>query len=146
MIDLEYRCFFEGRDGAGLCEGALVRAHLIAKQRIKRAFPKGAWKDGDFWLPRPPFEALTDPETAAGWTRLELQDIQDDPRCWVPMCGGSTGIGGHHGRFDNANDVLSIPRVDLPEAVEDFAVEFRLVMELDRVFGQRPIVAMTGRK
>lgn len=145
MSDVEPRCFFA--DWAVIpatgepmppCEGALVRGHLISKHRLLKAFRKGAWKDGAHWSPAPPFEAKTDVETLEGWTKLTLEEIQDDPRCWVPMCGGPTGIGGHHGMLDNANHDLSIPRLWLPWEVEEFAIEFRLERELDRVYGARP--------
>ncbi|HWJ49569.1 MAG TPA: hypothetical protein VNR42_01035 [Solirubrobacteraceae bacterium] len=137
----EFACFFAGRDGAGPCEGSLIRAHLVDKQKIRQTFRKGAWKDGDSWVNRLPFEALTDPETAAGWTHLSLDEILDDRRCWTPMCGGLTGLTGHHGRFDNPNDELHIPRLLLPARVEEFAVEFSFDAFLDRKYGLKQVAA-----
>lgn len=52
------------------CDGQLVRAHLIPKQRIKREVVE----------------------------HLDL--VVWDPRVLVPACGGPTGIGGHHGMLD----------------------------------------------
>lgn len=132
-------CFFAGFEDVTACDGRLVRAHLISKQELRKAFPKGAWKDGDFWLPRLPFEALTDTETAAGWTHRTLDELQADPRVWVPCCGGMTGIGGHHGQLDNPNSRLRVPRDLLPAAVDEFAVEYRIEMVIDRLYGPQAI-------
>ena len=58
--------------------------------------------------------------------RRETQgaDLWDD-RVWVPVCGGPTGIGGHHGQLDYSR-TLRIPRDALPAAVEEFAFEHNL--------------------
>jgi hypothetical protein len=98
--------------GCGPCDGQLVKAHLIPKQRIKRELHR-------------PLE--------------ELFGIVWDERCWVPVCGGPTGIGGHHGRLDSCQ--LSVPRSALPEGLEAFAEEYGLVWSLDRDFGLREAVA-----
>lgn len=98
-------CFFAHR---GDCDGRLVKAHLIPKQRIKREFPKS-------------LENLDIP------TRLE---ILWDPRCWTWMCGGPTGLGGHHGAFDAKQ--IRIRRSHLPEGVEEFAAEYGLEWSLER--------------
>jgi hypothetical protein len=71
-------CFFAHLGG---CEGRLVKAHLVPKQTLKRELrelPSGRWTTAD-----------------------ERFAIVDDPRCWRPMCGGPTGIGGHHGAYDS---------------------------------------------
>jgi hypothetical protein len=39
--------------------------------------------------------------------------LVDDPRTWVPCCGGPTGIGGHHGQLDYSRK-LRIPPYRLP--------------------------------
>lgn len=134
-------CFFAGWPDIAACDGPLVRMHLVAQQKIRKAFPKGAWKDGDRWVNRLPFEALTDDETAAGWTHLDLDEIQADRRCWVPGCGGATGLTGHHGRLDNPNDPLRIPRALIPLETEEFAVEFGFELLLDGMYGLRSVAA-----
>lgn len=91
----------------GPCDGQLVKAHLIAKQTIKRE-ALGA----DLW----------------------------DPRCWVPICGGPTGIGGHHGMLDYSR-TLRIPRDALPVAVEEFAAEHDLIWYLERTYGPLEMAA-----
>ena len=99
-------CFFHHLGG---CEGRLVKAHLIPKQRIKRE----------------------------RWSKLlpvsRRQSIIWDPRVWVPMCGGLTGIGGHHGAFDAKQ--IRIRRDELPEGLEEFAREYGLAWSLERDYG-----------
>ena len=53
-----------------------------------------------------------------------------DARCWVPCCGGPTGIGGHHGMLDGGK--IRLTRAELPPAVEEFAAEYGLVWSLQR--------------
>jgi hypothetical protein len=96
------------------CDGQLVRAHLLPRQRIVREVTKG--------LPA-----------------AEAFQIIWDPRCWVPACGGVTGVGGHHGALDGR--ILSVPRSALPEGLEAFAAEYGLVWSLDRDFGLREAAA-----
>jgi hypothetical protein len=91
----------------GPCDGQLVKAHLIAKQTIKRE-AQGA----DLW----------------------------DPRCWVPICGGITGSGGHHGALDYAR-TIRIPRDALPVAVDEFAAEHGLTWYLERNYGPLEMAA-----
>jgi hypothetical protein len=73
----EPECFFAHLGG---CEGRLVKAHLVPKQTLRRELvmyrieEEGEGVDADIVI----------------W----------DPRCWRPMCGGPTGIGGHHGAYD----------------------------------------------
>jgi hypothetical protein len=55
----------------GGCQGRLVKAHLVPKQAIRREVPKAD-------------------ECGVPW----------DDRAWRWMCGGPTGIGGHHGAYD----------------------------------------------
>lgn len=59
---------------------------------------------------------------------------RDDPRTWVWGCGGSMGIGGHHGQLDQSRK-LRIPRDVLPGELEAFASEFGLSWWLDREYG-----------
>lgn len=64
-------CWLAALPGAGPCDGALIRAHLIPKQLLLRELP-------------------AEVSAAVLW----------DERVWAPACGGPTGIGGHHGRLD----------------------------------------------
>lgn len=98
------------------CEGQLIRAHLIPKQRIRREL-RGRHDLG--------YDGLD----AAIW----------DPRVWVPACGGPTGCSGHHGVFDGRQ--LYVPRWALPEGVEEYAREYGLVWSLDRDYGVAEEVA-----
>jgi hypothetical protein len=98
--------------GCGPCDGQLVRGHLISKQRIKR----------ELHLPLE-----------------ELFKVLWDERVWVPMCGGVSGLGGHHGAVDGR--ILSVPRSALPEGLEAFAAEYGLTWSLDRDFGLREAAA-----
>jgi hypothetical protein len=63
-----------------------------------------------------------------------------DKRLWVPVCGGPTGIGGHHGQLDFSR-TLRIPRDALPAAVEAFAFEHGLAWWLEREYGPREMAA-----
>lgn len=123
------RCFFSG---LGPCEGVIIRAHLIPAQRIRREFPWGAFKvdGGVAWQRRE-----RDAPLPAGALFLPVDAIEWDPRVWVPMCGGPTGIGGHHGQFDGRT--LSVARASLPPAVEEFAEQFGLEWSLERDYGPR---------
>lgn len=100
----EPRCFFEHLGG---CEGRLVRAHLIPKNRLRRHL---------LYERRLSNEAIN----TAVW----------DDRVWVPMCGGPTGIGGHHGMFDNKQ--IRLNYVELPTAVKEFAAEYGLEWSLEK--------------
>jgi hypothetical protein len=98
------------------CDGRLVKAHLISKQRIKREL-RG--------------------HDDLGYDGLDL--VLWDRRVWVPACGGLSGLGGHHGALDGR--ILSVPRSALPEGLEAFAAEYGLTWSLDRDFGLREAAA-----
>ena len=91
------------------CDGQLIRAHLLPKQKIRQEI------------------------NARRLTKAEKQELYWDPRCWVPACGGPTGIGGHHGLLDGLK--LTVPRAALPEGLEEFAAELGLSWWLDRTYG-----------
>jgi hypothetical protein len=95
------------------CDGHLVRAHLISKQRIRRELSM--------------------------MTADDRYEIIWDQRVWVPACGGISGLGGHHGALDGR--ILSVPRSALPEGLEAFAAEYGLTWSLDRDFGLREAAA-----
>lgn len=67
--------------------------------------------------------------------RREKLPLWDDA-VWVPICGGPTGIGGHHGMLDYSR-TLRIPREVLPAALEAFAAEHGVAWWLDREYGTR---------
>ncbi len=58
----------------------------------------------------------------------------DDPRSYVPACGGIMGNAGHHGQMD-ASRTLKVPREALPPVLEEFAAELGLTWWLDREYG-----------
>jgi hypothetical protein len=134
------RCWAATLPMAGPCDGRLVRAHLIPAQLLKREFPHGAICAGD----------MVDPE--ASWRRYlpgieyrprgvahplrPVEAVVWDERAWVWMCGGPTGIGGHHGRLDYSRR-LRIPRHRIPPETEEFAAELGLGWWLDRTYGER---------
>lgn len=125
------RCWFAQLPDAGPCAGVPVRCHLIPKAKIKQWFPKGAVRIDGRW--QPTVEAAFIPESPR--ERRTLRELQDDPRAWVPGCGGPTGIGGHHGLVDQtAIRPLSIARAQLPPEVEDYAAELGVTWWLERTY------------
>jgi hypothetical protein len=119
------RCFFADR---GPCDGQPVRAHLIPRQLLKREFPHGVILDGEHW------RRLDRGEDRYDLQHRSLQQLVDDPRSWVPMCGGPTGIGGHHGQFDGLT--LRILRGQLPAPFVEFCAEVDLSWYIDRQYGE----------
>lgn len=99
-------CFFAHLGG---CEGRLVQAHLIPKQRIRREV-----------LHLLPHD-------------VEAHTVLWDPRCWAWMCGGISKLGGHHGAFDAKQ--IDLHRDDLPEGLEEFAAEYGLTWSLEADYG-----------
>jgi hypothetical protein len=102
---LELNGFMELGDPMPPCEGQLVRAHLIPKQQLLKAVP--AERSGE---------------------------IVNDTRGWVWACGGPTGIGGHHGMFDQSR-TLRVARDRIPEATVELAEELGLTWWLDKTYG-----------
>ena len=117
-------CFFAS---IGPCDGPLIRAHLLPRQLLKREFPHGVVLDGDQW------RRLGRGEDRYDLKYRTLQQLVDDPRSWVPMCGGPTGIGGHHGQFDGLR--LHVHRGQLPEPFVEFCDELGLGWYIDRQYG-----------
>lgn len=87
------------------CDGALIRAHLLPRQLLMRE--------------------LRD-------TQAALKAI-DDPRSWVPACGGPTGCSGHHGMFDTSR-TLRLPFGALPAGTVELAEELGLSWWLSREY------------
>lgn len=106
-------CFFKHLGG---CEGRLVKAHLIPKQRIKRE----CLSHNRRWH----YEA-EEPDLI--W---DPANVLWDGRCWVWMCGGPTGIGGHHGMFDNRQ--IRLNYTEIPTCTKEFAKEYGLEWSLER--------------
>lgn len=127
-------CFFAGWPDAGACDGQLVRGHIVPRQLLKRTYPHGALLDEDGWRPMTRYEDRYD------LRHRTLQDLIDDQRSWVPVCGGATGVGAHHGRLDIAR-TLRIPRERIPEGTEQYAAELGLGWYLDRAHGPREMAA-----
>lgn len=92
----------------GGCEGRLVRAHLIPKQSLRREIAENFWEAGDI---RP---------VARARARLSVYD----GRCWRWMCGGVTGIGGHHGAFDAKQLRLAEWPGDFLEFLREYDIEW----------------------
>lgn len=120
-------CFFQGQ---GPCDGALIRAHLIPRQLLRREFPHGVLLEDGAWRKATRYE-----------DRYELPhrnttDLCNDVRSWVPCCGGPQGNAGHHGQLDHSR-VLRIARDELPAAVEEFAAELGLTWFIERTYPQR---------
>jgi hypothetical protein len=108
-------------------------AHLIPKQRIKRAFPFGAAVMPDGSRVRCDRE---DRCPAVAVRALSLIAVVWDPRVVVPICGGPMGSGGHHGQLDYAGvNRLRVPRAVLPGQLEEYAVEYGLEWSLEADYG-----------
>jgi hypothetical protein len=132
-------CFFKGWPGAGPCDGALIRAHLLPRQLLKREFPQGVafcdergrWVDarGEF--------AYDDDK---GLRMRSLRELCDDENAWIPCCGGPMGVSGHHGMLDTSRK-LRIPREKVPVKVEAFAEALGLGWYIDRTYGERASAA-----
>jgi hypothetical protein len=71
--------------------------------------------------------------------REGLKDHVWDEAVWRPVCGGLSGLGGHHHAIDGRS--LRIPRERLPEALEAFAAEHGLEWFLSRTYGMREAAA-----
>lgn len=123
------------------CEGALRRCHLFPQHRLRQEYPEGA-----IWLRDRP-RALsarswrrdafsTAPDAAVVVRTVSLEELQRDPRLWVPGCGGVVGVSGHHGMFDGYK--LVVPREKIPVECVAFVEELRLgaFLELDRRYQQ----------
>jgi len=73
--------------------------------------------------------------------RERLAHLIDDPRTWVPACGGMTGLGGHHGAADpmlSARRELVVPRWAIPEELELLMSAVGLSWWLAARYGERP--------
>ncbi len=118
-------CFFAGWPGAGPCDGALIRAHLIPRQLLKREYPYGMVV----------VDGVRERALRRERPTRTLRELCEDENGWVPCCGGSMGCSGHHGMLDYSR-TLRIPRDRLPAAVEQFAAELGLAWFLDREYGE----------
>lgn len=106
-------CYFHGEGG---CDGQLIRAHLIPRQLLRREFPYGVVCEDDRW------RRLGRCEDRYDLAHRSVSDLVNDPRSWVPCCGGLTGIGGHHGRLDGRQMSLG----QIPNGFMEFCDELGL--------------------
>jgi hypothetical protein len=108
------------------CDGLLDAAHLIRGQKIRHAFPLGAWRwPGGEWIPTTRADVLHD--------ALEVKTVDElvyDPSIGVPACRR------HHGMLDTAR-TLRIPREALPEGVTEFARAYGLLWWIDTEYTHR---------
>lgn len=123
MIAGGSKCQFAG-GGHGPCEPPLQWHHAIKQQRLKRAFPRGAWRslpDMSVWrpVPRGGLVAVMDGGIPCG-TCLGLDDILGDTRNRIWLCSR------HHELVTNGR-----LKVQLPESVWLFAAEFGLTAQLE---------------
>jgi hypothetical protein len=63
------------------------------------------------------------------------QPAINDPRSWIPVCGGPQGNGGHHGMLDNSR-TLRLTRDDLPEGFVELMGELDMLWYLDKHYGE----------
>jgi hypothetical protein len=135
-------------NGHGLirCDGLIRACHIIPKQRIRRRFPASRYyrdKLGGVWQPLNNDLMLKDwraiPEACSFEVREQVEIVYD-PRNGFPGCDK------HHHLLDQRAiklDKLDLPRLSLPDSaltfapVEQFAIEYGLKFELDRLYGER---------
>ena len=86
------------------CSGRLIRAHLLPRQLLLRTLG--------------PVEAVA---------------AIEDPRSWVPACGGINGSSGHHGALDVAR-TIRVPYEHLPAGLLALADETGLHWWLVRTY------------
>lgn len=127
-------CFFAGWALAGPCDGALIRAHLLPRQLLKREFPCGVVFYGGRYVDAREVVGASDLRF------LSLRELCDDDSTWVPCCGGPMGVSGHHGMLDTSRK-LRIPREKVPVKVEAFAEALGLGWYIDREYGERASAA-----
>lgn len=120
-------CWFSKLPGAGPCDGALVKCHLVTKQELKNR-----------WRSIHHGTALDHGRREAAVRDLPstLLKLYADARTWVWGCGGPIGNGGHHAQFKPDGPRL-IDRHRLPEGVEEIARLLQLEWWLDRTYGER---------
>ena len=128
----EARCFFAGH---GPCDGALIKAHLIPRQLLRREYRYGALLEDGQWRKADRYEVYRYGALLEDGQWRTADDLCDDMRTWVPCCGGPQGVSGHHGQVDGYQ--LEVTRDMLPAAVEEFAEQFGLGWYLDRRYGLR---------
>lgn len=125
-MPVDPRCFFADLPDAGPCDGQLVKAHLLPRQRLRREFALGVVLEDGKW------RKLKRTEDRYELPYRNLRALIDDPASWVPCCGGPTGIGGHHGDLDGLR--LRLSREQLPEAFIWFCEELGLGWYVDRTY------------
>jgi hypothetical protein len=107
------------------CDGQLVRAHLLPRQHMRKAWATIHHLRGSR-SPRAAIHSLT---------HNRLSEYVEDPRGWVAACGGPQGNGGHHAMLDVAR-TLRVPPQELPEGLWHLAAELGLTWWLEREYGR----------
>lgn len=121
----DLQCFFHGWPGAGECDGQLIRAHLIPRQVLRR--------EARALVVREARAAGKPAGLAVTLMEPYVARLIEDPRSWVPCCGGPTGIGGHHGQLDHSR-TLRIPFDALPYGFIEFCEELGLGWYITRTY------------
>lgn len=119
------RCFFADHSP---CSGRLVRGHLIPRSVMRRELRFGLVLEDGAW------RKLQRTEDRYDLPFRSLTDLVNDPRSCVPMCGGITGSGAHHGMLDQAR-TLRISWDELPESFIEFCTEIGLLWWAQRTYG-----------
>ncbi len=111
-------------ESIGPCAGPLQVHHWIKQQRIKRAFPRGAFRhSGAGWQPVP--RGIEDfRELGTPGQLLPVDGILADPRNLIVLCWD------HHQRLEGDYSAL-------PPAVWEFAREFGLDAQLENDIARR---------
>jgi hypothetical protein len=109
------RCFFHEFAPAGIrdCDGRVQNHHAIRQQTIRRLM-----------APARPHMML---DVELRQMKAALAQALRDPRNTLWACKR------HHQLWHNGR--IRVPRADVPEGLEEFAAEYELLFELDRMFG-----------
>lgn len=100
------------------CHGRLEWHHAVSRNRLKRQFPRGAWRYGNG---AEPFSPVPRGLRVEGHIQLRLLDeILGDTRNRIWICSF------HHERLTNGR-----LKVELPESVHEFAADFGFTAALE---------------
>ena len=116
-----------------------LRTNLRAVvERVEAGTPVVCLKDGQ------PLAVLLTHEEGERWRKIEdslatlhamnvYPEAVNDPRSWVPACGGLNGSSGHHGAMDVARS-LRLPFAALPVGTLELADELGLSWWIERSY------------
>jgi hypothetical protein len=103
------------------CEGRVIKAHLIPRRKLREVWVRAHRGSLPSGLP----------------TRHKtLSELIDDPRTWIPACGGITGQAGHHGMLDMSR-TLRIPWEMIPGSTKHLAAQIGLLPWLEHEYRDR---------